>query len=439
MPWEFEDSTPAASQSLSAAKSARETKSPWVFEEQESTLSNIGRQAGRTGARIVETALGAPRAIGEFAESIVPEKAIKYGAEKVGLGEGVAKGIELVKKYAPYKAFPSSEQIRENVTKRVLGKGSEPKNEWERKADEAVSDFTALALPLPGSQLKVLKPLLLSLGGNIASDIVGRMGGSEKQKTYSKLGTIFLGSLVNPNGAKKLGSELYDQARKALPENATVSSVKLERSLDTLEKELKKGGVAGSDKTALQKIADVRGEMQGAQIPVEALDRAKVKINEARAGLYKELEGNRPGIKSAKRNLDMVKKTVDEALNTYGKQNPEWGTPYKAANEVYGAIAQSQKARDYIVKIAKKYGGHSILPALGIGHVAGPATALKTIGAAAVPSIAGFMAGELGVRIAKSPTLRKHYAGLIKAAIKEDVVATHQNLEKLEKELEKED
>jgi hypothetical protein len=402
--------------------------------EPESLLGNIGRQAGRTGARVAETVLGAPRALGEFGESLIPEERVKKLAGKVGLREPVEKGFEFAKKYAPYKLFPESSDVRE-FNKFLFGKKIEPRNESEQKADNLVSDFAALALPFPGSKLKLLKPGLLAAGGNIASEIVGRMGGDEKEKTYAKLGTFLLGSLINPKSAEKLRNDLYSQARAKIPEGATVASKRLEDSVNHLEKALKKGGIAGSDKEALQKIADIRAEMQGAQIPVDSLERLKVKINESKAGIFKQLEGNKPGIKSAKRNLDMVGKSVDDALKDYGHQNPEWEAFYRPANEVHGAIEQSKRVRNYIGKIGKKYGYHIVLPLFGIGHLAGPGRTLGGIAASMAAGTALVGAGEISARIIKSPTLRKHYMNLVNSALKEDAIATELNLRKLSEEL----
>ena len=406
-----------------------QTKKP-----KESALENINRQVVRTGLRGAETVLGAPRALGEFAESIVPEKLITKGAEKIGLGEPVKKGFEFAKKYAPYKLLPKSSQIRE-FNDFLFGKASKPKNEWEEKADELTSDFAALALPMPGGKLKLLKSGLTALGGNVASEIVGHLGGKEKEKTYAKLGTFLVGSMINPKSAEKLRTDLYKQAEERLPQGSTISSTSLENSINRLEDSLRKGGIAGSDKEALQKIADVRSEMQGAQIPIDSLQKLKIKINEAKAGVYKQLEGNKPGIKSAKRNLDMVGKTVDDALKLYGKTNPEWEAFYRPANEVHGAIEQSKRARNFLERQIKKHGYHLILPALGITHFGGPA-ALAAPAAATVGLVTG---GEVLSRIIKSPTLRKHYTKLIESALKENVVATEQNLKKLEKELGKRD
>lgn len=399
----------------------------------ENIIDNIDRQISRSGARIAETALGAPRAVGDFLQSLVPEQALIKGAEKLGIGEFAKKSLETQKKYSAHKLLPSSDQIRNNVTKYLFGEKLEPKNIWEKRADDVISDFTALALPLPGSQLKVLRPALTSLGANIASETIGQMGGSEKQKTFAKLGSFLVGSLANPKGAEKLANNLYKQAESVLPKDATVSSTNLGRSLDELEASFRKGGLAGSDKVALEKIADLRNEMQGAQIPVDSLVSAKRKINEARAGLFKALEGNKPGIKTAKFKLDKVSKAVDSSLEEYGKHNPEWQAFYKPANEVFGAIAQSKKARNWLINHKKNFGTFGALSLFGIEQAIGLPTSAAAVG---IGGTAGLTA-EFMTRLAKSPTLRKYYTNVINAALKQDVIAAQENLKKLDEEMKK--
>ena len=407
-------------------------------EPEEGFLKRGLRTAGRSTARATETVLGAPRAIGEFLESIVPEKALKAGAEKIGIREPVEKALELTKKAAPYKLFPKSEDIRENVTKFIFGEKLEPKNEWERKSDDLVSDFAALALPLPGSQLKVIKPALLALGGNLASELSEHMGGSKNQQTLAKLGTILAGSMINPKAAVNLKDQLFQKESSALPSNASVDNSRLRNSVTELKNKIKKGGVSDADKPALKEISKIEKLLNGPQTEIDVLKEIKKKINVARGSIYKQLEGNKPGIRTAKARLDQVAKAVDGSLKEYGKQNPEWMTYYKQANEVHGAIEQSKKARGEIFKILKKFGPHSILPLLGLGHVAGTAPALAgiaTTGAAGTGIVAG---AEIAAKAMKSPTLRKLYLDLIKSGLKEDVVAIRENAKKLEKELEKE-
>ena len=404
----------------------------------ESFLSNVGRQVGRSTARAVETVVGAPRALGDFLESIVPEKVIKKGAEKIGLKEPVEQGMEFAKKYAPYKIFPSSQEIRKNITKGLFGEKLEPKNEWEAKADEVVSDFAALALPFPGTQFKVIKPALLSLGGNVASEIVGKMGGTEKEKTYAKLGTILAGSMINPKAAENLKNDLYKDARSARPADAKVNASNLASKSSVLEKALMKGDPKATSKTkAVGLIKDIRSKIKNKEIEIEELEQFKRDINEARSGLYETFKTDKVGRKSAKRNLDSVSKLIDSTLSEYGKQNPQWEAFYRPANEVHGAIAQSKKARDIISRVAHKYGHHAILPLIGLGHYGGAPVVEGILGGAALGA-AGLGATEIGSKIWKSPTIRKHYTNLVNSALADDVVLVEENLKKLEKTMKEE-
>lgn len=405
-------------------------------ESKPSTLSEIGRHGGRTGARVAETILGAPRAFGEFLEGLVPEKALIKGAEAVGLGEGAKNLLETTKKLAPYKLFPTSQQVRE-FNEDLFGESVKPKNEWERKADDLVSDFAALSLPTPGGKVKVLKPLLLSLGGNIASEVTGRLGGSEKAQTNAKLGTFLFGSLVNPKGAEKFKNELYSKARENRPANAKVTASGLTRRLDNLEKELKKGDPKADFKRKTFELVDTtRKKIAKKEISVEELEKLKVDINAARANLYEEFKTNKPGRKMAKANLDSISKAIDDTLTDYGKTNPAWEAYYRPANEAHGAIAQSQKARNFIKRNYKTMTAPSALALFGIEQAAGPVTTGVALGAGAL----AIKSGEIAAQIAKSPkTLGKYYANVVNAAIKEDAVAMRENLRKLEEALKKEE
>lgn len=402
-------------------------------EPEESLMHNVGRQTLRTAARATETVLGAPRAFGEFLEGLVPEKALIKGAEKIGLGEGAKTLIETTKKYAPYKALPTSQNVRQ-LNEFLFGKNVKPKNEWEQKADALVSDFSALALPIPGSQLKFVKPALLALGGNIASDVVGRLGGTDKQKTYAKLGTFLVGSLYNRKGAEKFRNELYGQARQSRPAEATVNAKNIESSIQKMRTDLHKGGSAPSKTHALKKIDELESAIKQGEIEVEELEKFKHSINELRGSLYEEFKGNKPGRLLAKRNLDNVSNVVDDGLREYGKTNPKWASFYFPANMAHGALAQSKRLSNYIDRNKGKITPHIAYALFGLGHTGGLIPTATTLGV----GYGVVKLGELISRVTKGP-LRKYYTGVLKNAAKEDAVAMRENLRKLEDGLQQEE
>jgi hypothetical protein len=390
------------------------------------------RQIGQYGARAIETGLGAPRQMGEFLESLVPEKLIKKGAEKVGLKKPVEKAIEFTKEHAPYKLLPKKEDIRE-FGKTLFGKTFEPESEMEKVGGDVVEDFTSLAMPVFGGNFKIFKPFLASLGGNLAKETATHFGKSEETGNKIKLGTMLLISLADPKGAEKLKNEMYSKARNARPERVKVDTPNLTKSINNIERLLHQGGSEPWKIKITTKINELRKQMSGNNIEVGELEKFKTSLNNILSELYAEKNVSSTGIKSAQRYANMLGESVDEALKEYGKINPEWEKFYRPANESHGAIVQSQKWGNYIARHAKKFATPGLASLFGITHFAGAGAAALTAGV----GYGGFKAGELMVRIAKSPHLRKLYFDTLKDAMQRNIKGMNENLSKLDISLQK--
>lgn len=386
----------------------------------------------RPVARTTETVLGLPRAGGEFLESIVPEKLIKKGAEKVGLKEPVEAGFKFAKKYAPYKLFPSSKQARE-FGKSLFGDFLEPKNETQAIADEVVSDFATMAIPF-GGPLKFARPALTALGAQATKQGAKLLGAGDETQQYAKLGTMVLGAFVQPGKANQLKEALYEQARQSRPANAAIPAPNTLQKVNNFENHLLKGDPGAITKTkSLDLLSKIRSKIQNNQLKLNELEEFKKDINIARSSLYEEFKGNKPGREITKRNLDSVSKIVDDALKEYGQQNPQWEAFYRPANEVHGAIAQSRKFRNWLSRNYKKFGLPGAAAVFGIEQSLGiPGTA-----AAAGVGYGALKSGEALARIWKSPTLRKYYTNVIQESLKENSPAMLENLNKLEAGLKK--
>lgn len=395
--------------------------------------SSLTRILGQLGARGIESVLGLPRALGETLEALVPEKALKAGAQKIGIRKPIEKALELGKKYAPYKIFPSSQQIRE-FNQELFGKAFEPKNKWEERAGEAFGEFAAMTVPFAG-EIKPLRAALTSLAANSVKDIAEEFGVGEKKANMLKLGTYLIGSFIHPNAAKKYYERQYKLAEELLPKNATVDAVNLRSRLDELEKSLKKGGISSADVPALKQIENLRGEMQGAQIPVDSLAAFKRKINIARDDIYKALEGNKPGIKTARKNLDSVAQIADKSLTTYAKQNPEWGSVYQAANNAFGATAQSQKAARALGRVLDK----STIKHLGLYALLGKIGALGVAAKGAAIGYPPYKISQTMNQIWKSEPLRKEFMRLYRETLTGNLKGAQKSIQYLDKNLKEED
>lgn len=409
----------------------------WTFEEEEEypapsqdRLSTPTRVAGQVAARGLEKILGTPRALGEFGERLIPKKTIQKGAEKIGLGKGVENLFSFTEKYAPYKLFPTEEDVR-GVTKKIGGGSFEPRSKGEERTGEVLGETLSMAFPF-GGKVSLPRSFFSSLGANTAKYMTEELGGDPQTGEAAKLGAYALSAFIQPKAGKNFYENRYSQARKALPEDATVSSVPIENQLDALEKSLKKGGISSADKPALQQIENLREQMQGAQTPIDNLISAKRKINIDRGNLYKQLEGNKPGIKTASHNMDMVSKIVDNVLEDYGKTHPDWHSLYKEANQAFGAVSQSQKANQVIrSRLGKAALTHAGLAAL-LGHMGG----LKGIAVAAAGGYPIYKIGQVAYQLMKSPALRKEFSKLYTNALKGNIQAIDSSLKKLNQAME---
>ena len=194
------------------------------------------------------------------------------------------------------------------------------------------------------------------MGSNIAGDVVGRTTGSENAKFATKLGTAFLGSLINPKGADKFVSGLFNKAKESRPSDARVIDRSAIPALETLEIELTKGGSESWKNKMFTKIKELRDRFKDGSIEVDELERFKPSINNLIEELYAEGSHSKPGIKSARRFANKLASIVDGSLTKYGKRNREWEKYYRPANEAYGAIAESRKLRSVIKRWKKTLG-----------------------------------------------------------------------------------
>lgn len=392
--------------------------------------SQLTRQAGQYSARGIETILGLPRATGEFLERFVPKKTLIKGAEQIGLGEGAKKLLDLTEKYAPYKLFPKQEDVRE-AGKVIFGEMFEPQSPTEEKIGEAASDFAALFFPFPGA-IKPSRAFFLSSGANAAKEVGDWLGFSPSTQELMKLGVYGVGAFIHPGATKNFYTKQYKEAAKLLPPDATMSSTKLLSALDELETELRKGGVSSADKPALTQIENIRKEVQGAQVPIESLVTSKRKLGIERGNIYKQLEGNKPGIKSAKRNIDRVAAALDENLNEYGKSNPEWGKHYKEANSAFAASERSKQAMSRLGKVLPKIAVANV----GLSHLLGHLVAGSALGVAgAAASVPSYLVGRTLNRIMRSPPLRREFFKLYESSLKGEVGAMEKSINFLDKGL----
>jgi len=390
-----------------------------------SFISEVGRHTLRTGSRIAESVLGLPSDVlqaGQLGARQLEKMAGKL-REKIGLSP-LKSGIKK-------PGLPGSDDLRELST-RIFGEKVLPQSETESFIDNIVADAAVLAIPIKG-KIPFLRSLGTALAGNLASKGAEKAGIGEKGQAAAKMGAFFLSGLSGKGTVKKYWNEQYKLAEESIPSKARMDAKKLERDLDILAFNLKKGGIETPSQRFVEKpLKELKKIIHNGKIGVEDAVKAKQKINELRSGLFDEVKG-RPGQKYARTKINDISHFLDESLDKYGKNNPKFYKHYKSANEAYGGYQQSKRVGDWISRAIPggKMGKGSLILLEAIFK---PTSLKKTL-----PAVAAFTGGELLTRMFKNPTLRRFYGNLMKDAINENKTGFLKNLKYIEREIEKTD
>jgi len=329
---------------------------------------------------------------------------------------------------------------------------TKPKTEAEERAGELFSDISSMAIP-GAAQYSAMRNIGIPIVANMAKEGLKYFEISEGKQNAAKVAIMIGLDLITHRraisgsnkllgeGAKGYAGKLYSQAAEAIPEGAQVEAKGLATSLDAVENELRKGGTRPSTQKALEKVRELKSDIVDGKIQAENLFEYRPAINE----MIEELGGfevikNKKIKERAVHNLNQVKSKVIDALEDYGKkENPQFLTPYRQANEAYAVAEKSNKISNLI---KKKFG--STLKSKGAKMLFGIPTVASGATAYLVPSL-GALTGSIGAlgagayqahkllyRIAKSPTLAKYYGKILQGSLAGNVSQVSKNLKALD-------
>lgn len=372
-------------------------------------LKEVGRHTARTASRIAETVGGIPGDISSLIQS-----GVFSGLENL-LGHKLSQeGREKAKIQRP----PTSAELKQ-TSEELTGGLTKAKDASEELADEAVETITSLLGPI-----KFRKALGIGLGAVSAKKGAEILGLEKGPQEAAKLGTMFLLTALNPGGASKYAASQYDKAAQ-LSKGASIQAHNFQGHLQNLVKDLEKGVSTASKNAVMKPAQELINKVHKGKILVQDLTTAKRDIN--------SLMGDPTLLKREKNLLKVVAKEVDQAIKPYEKINPQFSKAYRPANEIFGAVAQGNKAANFIKSIL----GDKHLVAAGLGEVAlgHPEFVIPTLGTAA-GAFSAAKSYDFLSRISKSPELRKYYGKLLLSAAKEDAASVRTYADKIEKTIE---
>jgi hypothetical protein len=394
--------------------------------EPESTTKSILRQTGQYALRGAEGFLGVP---GDIAD--VAGRVSEWGARQSG--QTPYKSYE-EKKAAEEKdpldfKIPTTSKLRQ-YSKDIFGDTFEPKTRAQEVIGQTAEDIGSFLFPL-GGQVKLLRPVLTAVGKNVAG-LGGEAIGGEKAKNYTELGSLFMMGLLKRPKINELRNSLYEQSRLLRDEKDVVNASDLSKSISKIEKDLLKGSpTAVSKASSLKTIKEIKSKIKDKNIAIGELEEFKKDINEAASNAKIWQEGATSG-KRNKTSLKLVGKEIDNAIEQYGKKNPEYLKKYRDANKVASAIYRGEDASNFIEHALDKTGK-------------GVSDLTKTIFLIQHPifHLASFGKGivkppyKILTHVFQSPDLQKHYLGILRSVSRENVAVTSKLIQRFDEKIKK--
>lgn len=328
----------------------------------------------------------------------------------------------------PLKILPTSENVG-SFFEKLAGEEFKPENlseEFIERGSEFLGGILGLGGPLKGTT--AAKSIGKTLLGAFAPAGVSLFTEKAELPAWSQVaatvGTGFLTHRLTGTSLKDMNKELYQRSR-ALAGDTKVSAKPLAQAAEKLTESLKKGGIATSDRPALTKLRQIQQASKPGEIGVTELMDFKRKINEARGMLFARDLG-KPGVASARRNLNAVSKIVDKGLKTF--KNNEFQEAFRDANQLYSGMKETARMANWMKQHRLFTGtGGALLKYLF------PSVGLK----AGVGIGATLQAGQFVKTLAKNPAYRKAYWNVLKNAAKEDIRGTATAVKRFNKETEK--
>jgi len=418
----------------------------------EATARNITR----TGSRMVETVLGLPGDIVQFADFV--------GSSLPQVPSWMQQEPNFLQKSGNYllNQLPTQQSLQKQ-SESLTGGYTAPQGSGEEVSDEI---FKTLANLLSGTEAKQIVQGATSLGGaarqgkklgRMLGQAIGAESAKEGVKLYkggeglqeaAKLGSLFVMGLTLPrltgevNPDRYLNS-LYRERDALIPQGTMVTPSGLQSDLQAfIDQQLRRGGPT-PEKTQVAGIAQQFLDRL-AQGPVEMDELIEMyrSVNRNRANVMAAPDLDKAGVRAARgywgRMAHMFNGTIEGYL---GGISPEALRLHRSANSGWASMAQSKSASNFIMNKLKGVPLHTGVAALFGGGIFNPMGALQVVGGAAGAAGLGTMAVksmEMAYRFLTNPTLRHYYNQVLINAIRENAPATVHAVQKLDKSYQKE-
>lgn len=400
-------------------------------DEDDFIKKEVPRHTTRLASRGLEQVLGLPGNLREGAKSL--SKYYQENKPKSVFGVKFPEEPESIKKFEEFfpigetisnllNYLPTSSQVKKFSEEKTKGYTS-PKSETERIGDEVFENLVASAIPGQG-QRNIWRNIAAPIAGVLGKEATKYIGGSDKSQVLTQLGLNIVIPLMSGN-APQLNRQTWQNVRANVP-NVNINSNNLLVRARDLQQRIARGLGSRSETHANTTLNRLIEKLERGTISADELMASNISLNEivgdpelfGRGGhLFEEIRG-----------------LIRDGMEEVGQHAPEWYREWQRANEIHGAIANS----NYIANIIRTHSEPLVSEgARALFHAAVHGTAKA---AATIPPIYLIYKGtQVFNRMANSPELLRYYTNVLTNSLRGNVAAMSSNLEKLDQALLKEE
>lgn len=336
--------------------------------------------------------------------------------------------------------LPTSEQYKE-ASEKITGGYTKPKTKSEKRFQEGIEDLSATIFGsrTPGRRIQQAARIGAPVLANVAKGVVEDLGFGEDAANKAKMG-IWLGlNLAGNINGKRYASELMNQGRQGIPENARFNIQSLENRLDNLLRDPQILSADPRSALARQQIEAIRRDLANGQVDVRSLMNTYDGINATKRS-RDMFSLNRSDQNFARRQIDKVRNAVRDEIMDSARQYPDALQAWQNGIRAWSTIHQSQAVTNFVENLSKgPYGKMLVGPTAALfgmsTHATKMAPWIKGVGAGALP--ATYKTGQILYRIYNNQDLARYYFNAIREANQQNAAGFMKNYNMLKKGLEK--
>lgn len=315
--------------------------------------------------------------------------------------------------------LPTSQQVKKFSEEKSLGYTS-PQGELERIGDEVFEKIVSSSLPGTG-QRNIWKNIAAPVVSSLGKEAAKFLGVGEKGQMLTELGLSLVIPLASGN-APQLNRNLWQDLERNAPNIAVNANQGRQRAQNLVTRLQNEGLGSAGENRVIATLNTFINNTQNGQMTARQLIGFNKSLNEIRGD---------PSLLTGSRTLlNEVNQIIRDTGRQFEQNSPNFYRNWQRANEIHGAIQQS----NYVARTVEKFSDKIVSE--GARALFGGALHAGAAGAGAIPPLyAIYKTTQVLDRMSRSPELLRYYIGVLTNSIQGNTALAAKNLSKLDEAL----